>query len=105
MTKAQLESLSDLEFAALILQDKLDHSYNPNTPMAGKLRMAINEVRRLDMRHKTKPKNYWRIEYTDETGSSRRSLDVPDAELDRISEMVKRGYAAGEMNWGESVDE
>ena len=42
-----IQGMSDLEFAAHILQLKLNKVQNPNTPFAAKLRQTITDLRHL----------------------------------------------------------
>lgn len=46
--------MSDLAFAAWVLQERHDRMSNPNTPLAKKLRSAANTLRRLDGMEKEK---------------------------------------------------
>lgn len=54
MTGKQLKQMSDLAFAAWVLQERHDRMSNPNTPLAEKLRSATNTLRRLDEMENTK---------------------------------------------------
>lgn len=49
MTGKQIAKMSDFAFAAWILQEKLDRMGNPNTPLAQKIRSAVNTLHELDM--------------------------------------------------------
>ena len=48
--------MGDFEFAALILQTRLDNLPNPNTPLAQKLRCAIHALKFLDSKEKNTPR-------------------------------------------------
>ena len=87
--------LSNLEFAALMLQERLDKLQNPNTPMAQKLRLAINELKFLDQKEKTTPKNWWFVQYIGDEGQHVRADDLIPQELQRIGKMLnRRDYAS-----------
>ena len=89
--------LSNLEFAALELQGRLDKLQNPNTLPAQKLQAAINELRFLDHREKSAPKNWWFVQYTGEDGQHCRADDLIPQERERIANMIVRGFTAGEI--------
>ena len=89
--------LSNLEFAALVLQERLDTLQNPNTPMAQKLRLAINELKFLDQKEKATPKNWWFVQYIGDEGQHVRADDLIPQELQRIGNMIVRGFTAGEI--------
>lgn len=89
--------LSNLEFAALVLQERLDKLQNPNTPMAQKLRLAINELRFLDQKEKSTPKNWWYMQYLGDEGQHIRADDLIPQEQQRIANMIARGFTAGEI--------
>ena len=63
-----LSKMSDLEFAALILQSKLDKLQNPNTPIASKYRCAIRSIQFLNQIEKTRMKESWSIQFWDDEG-------------------------------------
>ena len=92
--------LSNLEFAALVLQERLDKLQNPNTPKAQKLRLAIHELRFLDQKEKSTPKNWWYLQFLGDEGQHVRPDDLIPQELQRIAGMVARGFTAGEINPG-----
>lgn len=89
--------LSNLEFAALELQGRLDKLQNPNTILAQKLQAAINELRYLDHKEKSTPKNWWFVQYIDEEGQHCRADDLIPQERERIANMIVRGFMAGEI--------
>lgn len=89
--------LSNLEYAAMVLQERLDKLANPNTPTAQKLRLAIHELRFLDQKEKSTPKNWWYIQYLGDEGQHVRADDLIPQELQRIANMIGRGFTAGEI--------
>ena len=48
MTGKQINKMSDLAFAAWILQEKLDRMNNPFTPLAKKICQSVNTLRALE---------------------------------------------------------
>lgn len=48
MTGKQIAQMSDLAFAAWILQEKLDRMSNPNTTLAKRMRSVAAVLRTLD---------------------------------------------------------
>jgi len=52
MKMQEFEEMSDLKFAATILQERLDKLSNPFTPFSAKLESAIRTIRDLDGRGK-----------------------------------------------------
>lgn len=97
MKNDELRRMSDLELAALILQEKLDKITNPNTPMAAKLRVTINHLRTIDTLEKTRMKGWCYIQYYDETGSRLLPQEMSETELDRIGHLVQVGFGSGEI--------
>ena len=97
--------LSNLEFAAVALQVRLDKLQNPNTPLAQKLRLAINELKFLDQKEKSTPKNWWFVQYIGDEGQHCRADDLIPQERQRIANMIVRGFTAGEILPGAYDDE
>lgn len=97
LTKKELDKMSDLELAAIILQEKLDKLTNPNTPIAAKLRVTINHLRTIDTLEKTRMKGWWYIQYYNEDGMRMLPQEVPETELDRIGHLVQVGFGSGEI--------
>lgn len=89
--------LSNLEFAALVLQEQLDKQPDRNSPMAQKLSLAIHELRFLDHKEKSTPKNWWYVQFLDDEGQHVRPDDLIPQELQRIANMIVRGFTAGEI--------
>lgn len=98
-TMQQLREMSEKDFIAAVLHEKLDKMQNPNTPLAAKVRAAINYIT-----NQPNPQNRggaWAITITDTDGSSIAPINLPDAELDRIAELVRQGYSGGECSTAE----
>lgn len=89
--------LSNLEFAALVLQEQLDKQPDRNSPMAQKLSLAIHELKFLDTKEKTSPKNWWYVQFLGDEGQHVRADDLIPMELQRIANMIVRGFTAGEI--------
>lgn len=96
-TKNQLEQMNDLEFAAIVLNSHANAAKNPYSPMAKKYRMAAYRCECLARKEKSTKKNWWSISYTDSAGLKMDFRKMPEHELQRIGEMVSRGYACGEI--------
>lgn len=97
MTNKELGTVSDLEFAAQILQQRLDKIYNPNSPLASKLRCTIHRLRAIDIKEQTRPAGYWFIQYYDNAGEHIPAMKLTTAELDRIGNLVRVGFTSGEL--------
>ena len=98
MTQKELAALSDLQFAAMLLQDRLDRLMNPNTPLAAKLRMTLNHLRELDIKETSRPGGYWYIQFFNENGDRLLPEEMEENELDRIGHLVMVGFGAGEIS-------
>ena len=92
-----LSKMSDLEFAALILQSKLDKLQNPNTPIASKYRCAIRSIQFLNQIEKTRMKESWSIQFWDDEGKRLLPQEVTDHELERIADLIKLGFGQGKL--------
>lgn len=90
--------LSNLEFAAMALQERFDKLKNPYTPLAQKLQLAIHELRFLDQKEKNQPKNWWYIQLLGDEGQHIRPDDLIPQELQKIAGMVARGFTAGQID-------
>lgn len=97
--------MGDFEFAALILQTRLDNLPNPNTPLAQKLRCAIHALKFLDSKEKNTPKDWWYVQYLGSEGQHISAGDLIPQERERIANMVVRGFTAGEILPGAYNDE
>ncbi len=98
-TMQQLREMSEKDFIAAVLHEKLDKMQNPNTPLAAKVRAAINYI--ANQPNQTKRGGTWALTITDTDGSSITPINLPDAELDRIAELVRQGYSGGECSTAE----
>ena len=96
-SQKQLAQMSELEFAAIVMRAHADAMKNPYTPMAKKYRMAAYRLECLVQKEKTTRKNWWDINYTDSSGLKMSTRKMPESELQRIGEMVSRGYSCGEI--------
>lgn len=96
-SQKQLAQMSELEFAAIVMREHANAAKNPHTPMAKKYRMAAYRLECLVQKEKSTRKNWWDITYTDSAGMKMNVLKMPEHELQRIGEMVSRGYACGEI--------
>lgn len=98
-TMQQLREMSEKDFIAAVLHEKLDKMQNPNTPLAAKVRAAINYI--TNQPNPQKCGGTWKLSITDTDGSSIAPINLPDAELDRIAELVRQGYSGGECKTAE----
>lgn len=105
MTNKELGAVSDLEFAAQILQQRLDKIYNPNSPLASKLRCTIHRLRAIDIREQTRPAGYWFIQYYDSSGEHIPVNSLTTTELVRIGDLVRVGFTSGEIVENETSPE
>ena len=78
-TMQQLREMSEKDFIAAVLHEKLDKMQNPNTPLAAKVRAAINYI--ANQPNQTKRGGTWALTITDTDGSSITPINLPDAEL------------------------
>jgi len=103
-----IQGMSDLEFAAHILQLKLNKVQNPNTPFAAKLRQTITDLRHRDEAEHQRMKNSWAIQYYDPYGDPVRSVDMEPWALVQATELILQGYATGiftqPLNYGGKAD-
>lgn len=97
MKNKEIAAMSDLDFAAQILQQRLDKIYNPNSPLATKLRCAIHHLRAIDVKEQTRPAGYWFVQYYDAAGEHLSAMKLMTAELDRIGNLVRTGFTSGEI--------
>ena len=89
--------MSNFEFAALVLQEQLDKQPDRNSPMTQKLSLAIHELKFLDTKEKTMPKNWRYVQYLGDEGQHVRADELIPQELQRIANMIIRGFTAGEI--------
>lgn len=97
LTQKELSTISDLEFAAQILQQRLDKIYNPNSPLASKLRCAIHRLRAIDIKEQTRPAGYWFVQYYDTAGEHLPAIKLTTEELVRIGNLIQNGFTSGEI--------
>ena len=90
-----IQGMTDLEFAAHVLQRKLDKAQNPNTPFAAKLQQTIIDLRHRDEAERQRMKNSWAVQYYDTDGEPVRSVDMETWALTQVAELILRGYATG----------
>ena len=102
MKQKELAAMSDLQFAAILLQDRLDRIANPNTPLAAKIRATLHHLHVLDIKEKNRPGGYWYIQFFNESGNRLLPDEMEESELDRIGHLVMVGFGAGEiLQWRE----
>lgn len=92
-----LFKMSDLEFAALILQSKLDKLQNPNTPIASKYRCAIRSIQFLNQIEKTRMKESWSIQFWDDEGRRLLPQEITERALEQVGDFIKLGYGQGKL--------
>lgn len=97
LTNKNCKEMSDLAFTAVVLTEKLDKLGNPNTPIAAKLRCAINTVKGLVVKEETKKANWWSIDYSDSEAKRLPARYLFNDELERIGGLVSRGFSCGEI--------
>ena len=104
MTKQEMAKLSDYEFAAQVLEKRLADLPKEDTPLANRLRQAVHALRRQDLRERMRKACWWEVTFTDERAGGVNARMVPPPELERIGQMVGRGYYCGVINY-DNTDE
>lgn len=95
----KIRAMTDLEFAAEVLQDRYDRMPNKKTLIAQRLMRSICMLRGLDKKSRIKPKNLWQIRFYDSSGERIPIDDMPSFQLERIGSSVSDGYANGPIKW------
>lgn len=100
LTNKQIAEMSDLAFAAALIQDRHDRLANPGSVMAQKMRRAIRTIEQVDCKMKEragaeKPRNFWSIHFFDGSGRKLSPAEISCSELERVGEMVSEGYPNG----------
>lgn len=66
-------------------------------PLASKLRRAIHCLRDIDIKEQTRSAGHWFIQNFDTSGKPIPAIKLTTEELDHIGNLVRAGFASGEI--------